>query len=141
VGAYAAIAVSESDPRVRALTVESAYDRPQDMLHLLIARTGLAALPLLTGFTQDGFLWLNYQSKDTPPLSARISRLSGVAKLFIEADDEADLAAQTHRLFSLAPDPKQEASIPRGNYAGMADDEKRSYENRILSFFLLNLAP
>ena len=139
VGAYAAIAVAESDPRVRAVSVESVYDRPQDMLHLLIGRTGLATLPMLTSFTQNGFLWLNYQSKDTPPLSARIARLNGVPKLFLEAGDETELGKLTHQLFSLAPDPKEEASISRGNYAEMLDDEKRTYENRILSFFLLNL--
>ena len=95
----------------------------------------------MASFTQHGFLWLNYQSRETPPLSARISRLTGVPKLFLEAGDEPDLSKQTHRLFSLAPDPKQDASLPHGNYAGMLDDEKRSYENRILSFFLLNLPP
>lgn len=141
VGAYAAVAVAESDPRVRALSVESAYDRPQDMLGLLTARSGLATLPLMASFTQRGFLWLNYQSRDTPPLAARISRLTGVPKLFLEAGDDPELAKQTHRLFSLAPDPKEDASIPHGNYAGMPDEEKRSYENRILSFFLLSLPP
>lgn len=74
-------------------------------------------------------------------MSARIARLSGVPKLFVEADDEPGLAGQTHRLFLQAPDPKQEGSLSHGNYAGMLDEEKRSYENRLLSFFLLNLPP
>jgi len=29
--------------------------------------------------------------------------------------------------------------LARGKYAGMLDDEKRSYENRIASFFLSSL--
>jgi len=29
--------------------------------------------------------------------------------------------------------------LPHGNYAGMVDEEKRSYENRIVSFFLVSL--
>jgi hypothetical protein len=29
--------------------------------------------------------------------------------------------------------------LQHGNYAGMPDDEKRKYENRVVSFFLVNL--
>jgi len=37
--------------------------------------------------------------------------------------------------------PKEEVSLPQGNYEGLLDDQKRTYENRIISFFLLNLPP
>jgi len=140
-GSYAAVALAESDPRVRALAVESVYDRPEDMVRLLAAQYGLAPLPLMRRFTTKGFLLLNYSNSETPPISDRISRLAGVPKLFIEAADEPQLADSTHRLFLLAPGPKDEAVLPRGNYAGMLDEEKRQYENRLVSFFLVNLAP
>ena len=44
-------------------------------------------------------------------------------------------------LFVLAPTPKEEVLLTQGNYQGMLDEEKRTYENRIISFFLLNLPP
>jgi uncharacterized protein len=140
-GAYAAVGVAQSDPRVRALVAESVYDTPQEMVRLLVAREGLESLPLIGRFAEKSFLMLNYQSRETPPLSARLSRLSGVAKLFVEATDTPDLVEPTHRLFVLAPEPKQEVLLSHGNYAGMLDDEKRNYENRIVTFFLANLPP
>jgi hypothetical protein len=64
-----------------------------------------------------------------------------VPKLYLEAEDEPDLAATTHQLFAISPDPTEEAVLDRGNYANMLDEEKHSYENRIVSFFLSNLPP
>jgi pimeloyl-ACP methyl ester carboxylesterase len=138
-GSYAALSLAESDPRVRAIAIESVYDRPQDLLRTLVANYGIGSLPLLPRFAEKGFEWLNYDSVKVPPLSQRLARLAGVPKLFIEAVDNPNLAMITNRLFLAAPDPKQEAKLGRGNYAGMLDDEKRSYENRIASFFLASL--
>ncbi len=140
-GGYTAIAFAESDARVQALAVESVYDRPQDMVRFLGARYGLASLQLLRNFAENSFLLINYPDRKTQPLSARLSRLADVPKLFLAATDEPDLMDSTHRLFVLSPEPKEEATLPHGNYAGMLDDEKRTYENRIVSFFLLTLAP
>jgi hypothetical protein len=138
-GGYAALALAESDPRVRAVVVESVYDRPRDMARLLIERNGSPPLPLLEGFAEKAFVWLNYSYHDTPPLSARLSRLNGVPTLFLGADDDRDLLSATHQLFLAAPEPKEEDVLERGDYAGMLDEDKRSYENRIVSFFLLHL--
>lgn len=138
-GSYAALSLAESDPRVRAIAIESVYDRPQEMLRLLVNRYGIGSLPLLPKFAEKAFDWLNYRDAAAPPLDQRLSRLAGVPKLFIEASDNPDLAKSTGRLFVEAPEPKEQVTILRGNYAGMLDEEKRSYENRIASFFLSNL--
>jgi uncharacterized protein len=138
-GSYAAVSLAESDPRVRAIAVESPYDRPQEMLHILVNRYGIGSLPLLPSFAEKAFDWLNYNDAGVPALAQRLSRLAGVPKLFIEASDSPELAKIAGRLFAEAPEPKEQATISRGNYAGMLDEEKRSYENRIASFFLSNL--
>jgi uncharacterized protein len=138
-GSYAAMALAETDPRVRALAVESIYDHPRDMLHLLVRQYGVGSFPLVSRLAENGFLRLNSASRDVPPLSAGLSRLAGVPKLFLEAADEPDLLNLTQRLFLAAPDPKEQAVLPSGKYAGMLDEEKRSYENLIVSFFLSNL--
>ena len=138
-GAYAALAFAESDPRVRAVVVESVFNRPQDMVRLLVTRYGLAPLPLVTGMVEKGFMWLNYSYRQTPPLSAGLPRLAGVPKLFLVAPDETTLMASTRQLFLQAPEPKEQALLTHGNYAGMLDEEKREYENRIVAFFLVNL--
>lgn len=138
-GSYAAMSLAESDPRVRGIAVESVYNRPEEMLRLLVNRYGIGSLPLLPSFAEKAFDWLNYNDAGVPALSQRLSRLAGVPKLFIEASDSPELAKATGRLFVEAPEPKEQAMITHGNYAGMLDEEKRSYENRIASFFLSNL--
>ena len=45
----------------------------------------------------------------------------------------------TTEIFQNSPSPHELVVLPNGNYAGMLDDEKRNYENRIVSFFLVNL--
>ncbi len=141
VGAYAAMGEAEGDRRVAAIAVESVYDTPRQELDMLTSHFGLGALPLVKRGTEIGFEWMARPYRDTPPLSTRLSRLSGEPKLFIEAMDEPGLAEETRRLYSLSPLPHDQVGLPRGNYAGMLDEEKRSYENRIVSFFLLNLPP
>ncbi|PYU24059.1 MAG: hypothetical protein DMG32_14765 [Acidobacteria bacterium] len=138
-GSYAALSLAESDPRVRAIAIESVYDRPQEMLRILVNRYGISSLPLLPNFAEKAFEWLNHGNVGVPPLAQRLSRLSGVPKLFIEASDSPDLAKITSQLFLAAPEPKEQVTLVRGNYAGMLDEEKRNYENRIASFFLSNL--
>ena len=49
------------------------------------------------------------------------------------------LAASTTEIFRASPPPHELVVLPHGNYAGMLDDEKHNYENRIVSFFLVNL--
>jgi pimeloyl-ACP methyl ester carboxylesterase len=138
-GGYVALAVAEADPRVKALTVESVYDQPQDMAGVLIDRQGVAALPLLGNFSRKGFYWLHYSERDTPPLSAGLDRLAGVSKLFLSTAQESKLAASTRDLFQFAPDPKELIELTHGSYSGLVDSEKRDYENRLVGFFLTNL--
>ena len=138
-GGYAAVSVAESDSRVRALTVESVYDDPQDLAGVLVDRQGVASLPLLGDFARKGFFWLHYSDRGIPPLSANLARLAGVPKLFLATAAEPALAASTEELYRLAPEPKEFAVLAHGQYAGLLDEEKRDYENRLVSFFLLNL--
>ncbi len=139
VGAYAAMGEAEGDRRVAAIAVESVYDTPKQELDLLTTHSGLAAVPFVLRGAEIGFGWMTRPYRDTPPLSTRLSRLSGEPKLFIEAQDAPALADATRQMFLLSPEPRDEESLPRGNYAAMMDEEMRGYENRIVSFFLLNL--
>jgi uncharacterized protein len=138
-GGYVALAVAESDPRVKALAVESVYDHPQDMAAILIDRQGVASLPLLGSFARKGFYWLHYPQRQTSPISANLDRLAGVAKLFLTSAAEPALTQSTQQIFRQTPDPKEIVELLHGQYSGLVDEEKRSYENRLVSFFLTNL--
>ncbi|MBS1840135.1 MAG: alpha/beta fold hydrolase [Acidobacteria bacterium] len=138
-GAYAALREAETDKRVRALVLDSVYDEPKQMVKVEVGNTGLGAFPFMVRSAELSFDWLNYQHKQDPPLSKRLNALSGVPKLFIEAGDEPELAELTRQLYVKSPEPKEQAMIPHGNFAGLGEEDKRTYENRVVSFFLLRL--
>lgn len=138
-GAYVALVEASSDHRIRAVAADSPYDRPADMVALLVSRTGIGSIPMITKTSQAIFTWLNPQFRKVPPLKTRIPGLAGVAQLYLANRDEPVLAASTTNLFQASPPPHELVVLQRGNYAGMLDDEKRDYENRIVSFFLVSL--
>jgi predicted alpha/beta-fold hydrolase len=138
-GAYVALSEATSDHRVRAIAAESAYNQPEDMAGLLVTQSGLGSWHLITRMSQLEFRWLNSQYRNVPPLTARIGKLSGVAQLYIESPDDPMLADSTTEIFQASPPPHELVVLPNGNYVGMIDEDKRNYENRIVSFFLVNL--
>jgi pimeloyl-ACP methyl ester carboxylesterase len=140
-GAYAALSEATGDRRVRALAVESPYDRPDQMVGLLVNRSGLGSLPLVGSMAKWGFGWVNFKYRNVPPLRVNLGKLTGVAQLYLESPDDPALAVYTSALFSASPTPHDLAVLPHGNYGGMLDDEKRNYENRLVSFFLTYLPP
>jgi esterase/lipase len=138
-GAYTALYEATTDVRVRALAVESAYNRPEDMVRLLVDRAGLGGVPMIAGAAEWGFGWLNFQYRDVPPLKSRLDKLNGVAQLYLESPDDPVLAVSTGTIYRASPEPHELVGLQHGNFAAMMDEEKRDYENRIVSFFLTNL--
>ena len=138
-GAYAALREAENDHRVRALVLDSVYDQPQQMVKIGVERTGLGGFPLMARSAQLSFTWLNYQYREDPPLSKKLNALAGVPKLFIEPSDDPELAEITRQMFMKSPEPRDQVIIPHGNFVAMDDNDKREYENRVVSFFLLRL--
>ena len=138
-GAYAALREAESDRRVRAIVLDSVYDSPEQMVKIGVDRTGLGKFPIMARSAEFSFRWLNYKYREDPPLSKKLDTLAGVPKLFIEASDDPALAQITQGMFLKAPEPRDQAVIPHGNFVGMDENDKRDYENRVVSFFLLRL--
>lgn len=140
-GAYAAVVVASRDTDVKALVLDSPYNRPENMVGLQVRRSGLGALPLMQGTAVFAFHWLNYRYRHEPPLAGLLPKLAGVPKLFLESADDPEVERSTRTLFQGSAEPREIVELAHGNYAGMLDEEKHAYENRIVSFFLLNLAP
>ncbi|MCL4522514.1 MAG: alpha/beta fold hydrolase [Acidobacteria bacterium] len=141
VGAYAAASAAGSDPRIRAIVLDSVYNDPVDFLDLQIERSGLNVLPFTTTLCHLVFRTMNFSGRKAPPLSERLPALPGVAKLFVMANDNRALGASTAELFGKAANPKQQINVPKSNYASMTSDDKHNYENNIVGFFLENLPP
>lgn len=138
-GAYAALREAESDKRVRALVLDSIYDSPDQMVKIGVEKEGLAGIPLMARSAEMSFSWINYKYSREKPLTWKLDSLAGVPKLFIEAADDPELAGITQKMFKNAPEPKEQVTIPRGNFVSMEDQDKRDYENRVVSYFLLRL--
>jgi pimeloyl-ACP methyl ester carboxylesterase len=140
-GAYAALREAEGDKRIRALILDSVYDEPRQMVKVGVERNGLGTFPLMVRSTQISFEYLNNGHRHDTPLSGQLLALNGVPKLFIQALDDPELAATTRQMFLQAPEPREQAILTHGDFVGLSDQEKRDYENRVVSFFLLRLPP
>jgi len=138
-GAYAALRAAENDKRIRALVLDSVYDAPEQMVKVGVERNGLSGFPFMVRSAELSFQYLNYAHRDDPPLSKKLITLAGVPTLYIQAVDDPELAAITQQMFLKAPEPREQAIIAHGNFASLNDDDKRTYENRVVSFFLLRL--
>jgi pimeloyl-ACP methyl ester carboxylesterase len=138
-GAYAALREAENDKRIRALVLDSVYDQPEQMVKVGVERNGLGGFPFMVRSAELSFQYLNYAYRNDPPLSKKLLALNGVPTLFIQAVDDPQLAPITRQMFLKAPEPRDQAIIPHGNFVSLNDEEKRAYENRVVSFFLLRL--
>jgi len=138
-GAYAALREAERDARIRALVLDSVYDTPAQMVKIGVERTGLAGFPLMIRSAEFSFDLLNAQFRKEPPLSARLDALTNVPILFIQASDDPELGNISRSMFLKASGPREQATIGLGNFVAMNDDDKRAYENRVVSFFLAHL--
>ncbi len=138
-GAYAALREAEDDKRIRALILDSVYDDPEQMVKIGVERNGLGTFTFMIRAAQRIFGYLNSIHRHDPPLSSKLAALNGVPTLFIQALDDAELAAVTRDMFLKAPEPRDQAIIPHGNFVGLSEQEKRDYENRVVSFFLVRL--
>lgn len=138
-GAYAALREAEKDNRVRAMVLDSVYDYPKQMVKIGVEKTGVGGFPLMVKSAQTTFEWLNFAYKDDPPLSGGLKKLVDVPILFIQANDDPELGGITRNIFLKASDPREQAIIAHGNFVNLPDEEKRTYENRVVTFFLTRL--
>ncbi|HVO57265.1 MAG TPA: alpha/beta fold hydrolase [Dongiaceae bacterium] len=140
-GAYVALREAESDKRVRGLVLDSVYDEPKQMVMVEVRKTGLGGFPFMVRAAEFSFDWLNYEHRQDPPLSARLGALTGVPKLFLQPGDDRELGETTRQLFTKSPEPRELVMLPNSNFVSLSEDEKRTYENRVVTFFLLRLPP
>ncbi|HUA02108.1 MAG TPA: alpha/beta fold hydrolase [Candidatus Aquilonibacter sp.] len=139
-GGYAVLEVASTDKRVAAFAVEDPYADPRDMVRLQVSNSGLQAIPLVQRFTDFGFRMYNYPFRNEPPVTRKLAATAGVPKLFILAGDRPAQSESGLQLFLQAPDPKQMMRVT-STYRDLSDDDRRTYENQVVSFFLTNIPP
>ncbi len=141
VGGYAALAAAVADRRVRAVAVDSVYDEPMVFLRTEVERSGVGSLPLIYPLIRLYFSMEQLPYRGAGLLSTRLSSLAKIPKLFIALRESPVLADGTLQLFNLSPEPREQWIMPKASYLVMSNEEKRTYENYVLSFFLRNLPP
>ncbi|HKW89301.1 MAG TPA: alpha/beta hydrolase [Candidatus Acidoferrales bacterium] len=139
-GAYVALTAAVQDARIRAIAVDSAYDRPRDFLLINVGRTGLGSLPGVQTASALGFRLLNYPHRADPPISQLLPRLAAIPKLFIETTDKPALSTATLRMYQAAQGPKFQF-VDTLSYSEMSDEDRRNYETQIVNFFVQNMPP
>lgn len=138
-GAYTALAAAQQFPAVKALALDSLYANPTEMLRREVSRGGGGSIPLVPALTGLEFRAFALFFGGGPEPVEQLPRTSGVPKLFIVGDDAPGLAADTRELYKQAPGPKELVVLPRTNMASLVEDERRNYENLVVTFFLRTL--
>jgi pimeloyl-ACP methyl ester carboxylesterase len=101
-GGYAALAVAEKSPDVKAVAVDNAYEQPIEMFNSQVDQV-LGSTPLFRVVMDAEFRLLNSASK-APDVGANFSRLDAIPKFFISGRDASSLAAITEK-FCDGPHP------------------------------------
>jgi hypothetical protein len=110
------------------------------MVQFLVKSSGYTILPFVDRISDWGFRAYDYPFANEPPVTSRLATTAGIPKLFIQSDDRPNLASATLQLFIAAPGPKQTVR-DRLSYSDMPDDDRKSYENMLVNFFLQYLPP
>lgn len=138
-GGYAVMQVASHSPRVQAIVVDSGYPSPAALLRIELHSLGADMVPLLAPLTLLEFRLTSVFFGGAPDVRDDLTRLTGVSKLFIAGDDAPRLADLTQELHAAAPPPKELVVLPRTNMASLMEEDRRNYENLVVSFFLRNL--
>jgi len=139
VGGYASLVAAESNPKVRALVVDSAYTSPEKMFDSQIESLLGGSSGIFHGLT-DAEFHIASLGGDTYPMTANLSKLVDIPKLFISGRDNPPLAAMTETLYTQVPQPKRLLVMEHSGSSLTSEAERKEYENQVLNFFLQNLS-
>jgi len=140
-GGYAALVAAAADRRVVAVVTESIYNQPIDFFTIELDREGYGSMPVIGWMSRLGFQLAEFPYRGQPSLEARLGALAKIPKLFIALRENGQLAESTLRLYGNAPEPREQWVMAQSSYLTMTNDEKRTYDNAVLSFFLRTLPP
>ena len=137
-GGYAALVAAEGNPLVKAIAIDSIYEKPAQMFNAQLDQLLGGPSTFFQFLADKEFSVVNLGTK-IPPVRADLTKLANIPKLFIEGRDTPSLASITEDLYNAAPQPKHLLVLEHSQSAQASGAERKEYENQILSFFLQNL--
>ena len=139
VGGYAALVAAESNPKVKALVVNSTYTTPERMFDSQVDGLLGGSSGFFHVLTEAEFNLASLGS-DNYAMPANLPKLAGMPKLFIYGRDNPSLAEMTEALYNQAPQPKRPLKMEHSESGMASEAEKKEYDNQVLNFFLQNLS-
>jgi pimeloyl-ACP methyl ester carboxylesterase len=137
-GGYAALAAAEQSPLVKALAADTIFDDPSLMLESQVDELLGGSSSLFRMLPIAGYRLITLR-KDKPNVTAHLSKLAGIPKLFISGKDMPLLARATDNLYAEAPQPKRLLILDHPYTELASGTVKKEYEDQVLSFFQQNL--
>src|SRR5579863_5809424 len=133
-GGYAALVAAEGNPLVKAVAVDSIYEKPVQMFDAQLDQLLGGPSTFFRYLAEGEFRIMNLKTK-TPDVRADLPKLANIPKLFISGRDTPSLASITENLYNAAPQPKTLREFEHSQSAQASGAERKEYENQILSFF------
>ena len=137
-GGFAALVAAEENPLVKAVAVDSIYERPVQMFDAQLDQLLGGPSTFFRILAEKEFSLVNLGTK-TPKARENLSKLANIPKLFISGRDTPSLASITEDLYNAAPQPKTLRVLEHSQSGQASGAARKEYENQILSFFLQNL--
>jgi pimeloyl-ACP methyl ester carboxylesterase len=137
-GGFAAMALAQRSPRVKAVVVDTIYEDPHWMFDAHVDQVVGGAGDAFRIFPRTIFRLLTW-GKQAPAIRDAWQNTAGMPKLFIEGRGAGLLAQQTEALYRAAPEPKRLLILDQSYPALASGTVKSEYEDQVLNFFLQNL--
>ena len=80
-----------------------------------------------------------FSSRNDAPLLEKVKSLAGIPKLFIQTRANPQITEVTRQLFLRSPEPREQSILAQPTYTAMQAEEKKEYENSLVTFFLAHL--
>ncbi len=137
-GGYAGLVAAQQSSLVKALVVDTVYEKPDQMFDAELDRRLGGSSPAFRVLAETEFHLFTFGRKPAP-VRENLPKLGNIPKLFISGQDTPLLAKATEELWSTAPEPKRLLRMEHSQTAQTSGAEKKEYENQVLNFFLHNL--
>ncbi len=137
-GGYAALVAAQQSSLVKALVVDTVYEKPDQMFEAELNRRLGGSSPMFRILAETEFHLFTLGTQ-APAVRENLRKLDNIPTFFIWGKESPLLAAATEDLFNRAPQPRRALVLEHSQTAQTSGAEKKEYENQVLNFFLQNL--
>ncbi len=139
IGARAALKSTTLRSEVRAIVLDSAFERITDFLAVKTREELGWNSPLLSFGLRQAFRLYFFESREALREGIPLGALADRSVLFIQGENRMDMARLTASIYERVQPQKEMISLPAAKVRVMSDEEAASYNRQVTNFFTLNL--